>query len=101
MKLRHRLGISLRLYFGLVRYSIFLDIFLLIVLSNLDFSGNVCGVVFIGFIVLWIIWLNSIKCPECKIKISSVYNSLSKYGKSYVFRIPEKCPCCGLDLDSV
>lgn len=101
MKLRNYLGLSIRIYFGLVRYSIFFDVLLLIILSNLGFPDKVCVIVFFVFILGWIAWIYSIKCPKCNTRIASYYNFFSKYYKPSIFRIPKTCPCCGIDLDEV
>ena len=84
MKLRNYLGLSIRIYFGLVRYSIFFDVLLLIILSNLGFPDKVCVIVFFVFILGWIAWIYSIKCPKCNtvFQISeSDYESILKQVK--------------------
>lgn len=101
MKLRQRLGISLRMYFTLARYSVFLDVFLFMFLSNLSVSENLCFIIVFGILLLWFIWCYSFKCPECNTRFFSFYSYFSKYKTQNIFSTPKKCSCCGLDFDSV
>ena len=101
MKLRHYLGLSLRMYFTIVKYSIFLDIILFAVLSNLGCPSTLCFIIVIGYLILWMIIMLNIKCPKCNTKLTETYSVFSKYYKGGFHKVSQKCPCCGLDLDEV
>ncbi len=101
MKLRHYLGLSLRMYFTIVKYSIFLDVILFAVLSNSNCPSAVCLIIFIGYIIVWMTIMLSIKCPKCNTKLTETYSIFSKYYRGGFHKVPKTCPCCGLNLDEV
>ena len=55
MKIRQIIEISIRESFIISKYSIFLDVILLALFSNLEFSATFCLIFFIGYIVVWMI----------------------------------------------
>ncbi|MBP5359486.1 MAG: hypothetical protein J6Y69_09965 [Treponema sp.] len=101
MKLRQIIGISIRESFIISKYSIFLDVILLALFSNLEFSSTFCLIFFIGYIVVWMIIMQSYKCPKCNTKLTETYKVFSKYYKGGFHKVPQNCPCCGLNLDEV
>lgn len=101
LKLRQIIGLSLRESFIIHKYSIFLDVILLAFFSMLGFSSTFCLIFFIAYFVIWIIITQSFKCPKCNTKLTETYSIFSKYYKGGFHRVPQKCPCCGQDLDEV
>ena len=101
MNLRQKLGLSLRTYFIIIRYSVFLDVLLLALLSNSGCSSSFCFIFFIVFLIIWMAIIYNIKCPKCKTRLTETYSVFSKYYRGGFHAVPKTCPCCGLNLDEV
>lgn len=102
MKLRHYLGLSLRMYFGIILFVIpFAVFFLFVLLVIMGLSMTICGIIFLILFILYGVYVYTIKCPKCNTKLIETYKVFSKYYKGGFHKVPQKCPCCGLDLDEV
>ncbi|MBR5646364.1 MAG: hypothetical protein IKX23_06975 [Treponema sp.] len=102
MKLRYILGLSLRMYFGIILYVFpFADFLLFIFLNQFGISVYISALIFIILFIIIGIMIYGTKCPECNTRLIETYRIGSKYYQGGFHKVQEKCPCCGLDLDTV
>ncbi len=102
MKLRYYLGLSLRIYFGIILFVCpFAAFFFCLFLHLSGLSFNVSCIIFVCLFIFIGIKIYKIKCPKCNTRLIETYRVGSKYYRGGFHKVPKTCPCCGLNLDEV
>ena len=93
---------TIRSKFTLIFFIIpFGALFLLIFLLNSSFSTVLNIIIFSIYLIIFLIKINSYKCPRCGLKLLETYKISSKYYKGAYHRVPQECPCCGQNLECI